>query len=138
MAQIQQIFNFGLNLASLNESGQRDGFHNRQDPNNPSLINVTRNSIISANYRSFFKSGQIKDRAFETRTIGRKPSDSPEIDFDSRFTQASPPIEHRTRTWIRKREPMQPPTGVVGNKHKCRRDHDVTATAAQCSRFNSD
>jgi hypothetical protein len=77
MAQIQQI-----NLASLNKSKHRDGFHSRQGSINPSLINLTRNSIISTNYSSFFKSGQIKRRVFEMMETGCRPQNSLEINSD--------------------------------------------------------
>jgi hypothetical protein len=136
-AQIQQIFNFSLNLASLNESRQRDGFHNRHSPINPSLIDLTRNFFIPTNYRSFFKSAQIKHTVFETMKIGHKPSDSLAINGDSQFPQAPPPIEHRARIWIRKRDLRKIQIGVGGNKHNCRRNHNGNVTAATGLRLNA-
>jgi hypothetical protein len=53
------------------------------------------------------------------------------------FPQPSPPIEHRTSIWIRKRELREIRMGVVGNKHKCRMDHDGKIAVAEGSRFNA-
>jgi hypothetical protein len=60
---------------------------------NPLPIDLGRNSFIPTNYRSFFKSGQIKRKVFETRKTGRKPENSLEI---NRFLISSRVATDRT------------------------------------------
>jgi hypothetical protein len=84
MAQIHHVANFSLNLGSLNESGERNALHNGQRPINPSQFD-----------KSLAFLQMLPDQAprFGNGPVGIRSRNSLEIDSDTRFSQALPPMK---------------------------------------------
>jgi hypothetical protein len=104
MPQIYQIFHFSINLATLNQPRERDGFHHRQNSVHPSPINSSPTAVTPTNLRNFFKFRQIRREVLQTEQTGVRLHNAVEIDGDPRFSEESPPMKRRTRIGIGKRE----------------------------------
>jgi hypothetical protein len=104
MPQIQQILKFGLNLATLNQRRERDGFHACQSAIRLSSINSSRITVTPTNDPTFFKVRYIQGEVLKTEQARVRPHHAVEIDSDLRFAEKSPPSKRRTRIGIRKRE----------------------------------
>jgi hypothetical protein len=74
-------------------------------------------NILAQNPKPF----RPRRQTFEMRRTRRRPQDSLEVNSGSRFAHAYPPIEHRTRICIRKRELRKIWKCIMHNKEDYRR-----------------